>query len=215
MSDLHVFVSVGGTANDEQESFVRAVEDRLRGEGLIPHTVGRNTFSSDSPFKAVTELMDRCSGVVVIALERLYVEQGAEKRGGPNQNSLSKVKIATSWNQVEATMAYCRGFPLLVLVEDGLRADGLLEKGFDWYVQTIKVDPSSLHTQVFNGVLASWKDKLKARDKRQPASTSNLAEFTVGQLLGALRPAQLWSALAALAGVIAAAFAIGAKLVGG
>jgi hypothetical protein len=215
MADLHVFLSVGSTANDAQESFVRAVEDRLRGEGLIPHTVGRNTFSSDSPFKAVTELMDRCSGVVVIALERLYVEQGAEKRGGPNQDSLSKVKIATPWNQVEAAMAYCRGFPLLVLVEDGLRADGLLEKGFDWYVQTIKVDPSSLHTQIFNGVLANWKDKLKAQDKRQSASPSNLTELTVGQLLGALRPAQLWSVLVALAGVIAAAFAVGAKLFGG
>jgi hypothetical protein len=191
------------------------VEDRLRSEGLIPHTVGRNTFSSDSPFKAVTELMNRCCGVVVIAMERLHVAQGSEKRGGPNESALSDVKIATAWNQIEATMAYCRGFPLLVLAEEGLRADGLLEKGFDWYVQSIKVDPSSLHTQVFNGVLASWKEKLGARSKPQTTGTANPGELTVGQLLGALKPAQLWSALAALAGVVAAAFALGAKLIGG
>jgi hypothetical protein len=215
MAEQHVFVSVGGTANDAQESFVRAVEDRLRSEGLIPYTVGRNTFSSDSPFKAVTELMNRCSGVVVIALERLYVAQGSEKRGGPNEVGLSDVKIATSWNQIEAAMAYCRGFPLLVLVEEGLRADGLLEKGFDWYVQTIKLDPSSLHTQVFNGVLASWKDKLRARAEHQTTGTVSPTELTVGQLLGALKPAQLWSVLAALAGVVVAAFALGAKLIGG
>ena len=49
MNDLSVFVSVGGTANEQQEAFVRAVEERLRSEGLVPHTVGRNTFSADSP----------------------------------------------------------------------------------------------------------------------------------------------------------------------
>jgi hypothetical protein len=215
MAEPHVFVSVGSTANDTQEAFVRAVEDRLRTEGLIPHTVGRNTFSSDSPFKAVTELMNRCSGVVVIAFERLHVAQGSEKRGGPKESTLSDVKIATAWNQIEAAMAYCRGFPLLVLVEEGLRADGLLEKGLDWYVQTVKVDPSSLHTQVFNGVLADWKEKLGARAKRSTDATPNPGDLTVAQLLGALKPAQLWSALAALAGLIAAAFALGAKLIGG
>lgn len=215
MAELHVFVSVGGTANDAQESFVRAVEDRLRSEGLIPHTVGRNTFSSDSPFKAVTELMNRCSGVVVIALERLYCAQGSEKRGGPSESPLANVKLATAWNQVEAAMAYSRGVPLLVLVEDGLRADGLLEKGFDWYVQTVKLDQSSLHTQVFNGVLASWKEKLSPRTKQQASGTANPGELTVGQLLGALKPGQLWSVLAALAAVVTAAFALGAKFIGG
>jgi hypothetical protein len=56
MNELNVFVSVGGTATEQQEAFVRAVEDRLRSEGLVPHTVGRNTFSSDAPLKTVTEL---------------------------------------------------------------------------------------------------------------------------------------------------------------
>jgi hypothetical protein len=38
MSELKVFVSVGGTASEKQEAFVRAVEERLRSEGLVPHT---------------------------------------------------------------------------------------------------------------------------------------------------------------------------------
>ncbi|MGE0387674.1 MAG: hypothetical protein AB7Q97_23360 [Gammaproteobacteria bacterium] len=55
MNELNIFVSVGGTATEQQEAFVRAVEDRLRSEGLIPHTVGRNAFSADAPLKTVTE----------------------------------------------------------------------------------------------------------------------------------------------------------------
>ena len=214
MPDVPVFVSVGSTANEMQESFVRAVEDRLRSEGLIPHTVNRNTFTSGSPFKAVTELMDRCAGVVVIALERLHVAEGVEKRGGPNEKPLSDVKIATAWNQIEATMAYCCGYPLLVLVEEGLRADGLLEKDFDWYVQTVKLESASLNTQVFNGVLASWKEKLMLPGQKQVTARMNPADMTVGQLLGALKPTQLWSVLAAISALVAAAFALGAKLLG-
>src|SRR5262245_20274744 len=137
---MNVFVSVGSTSSPLQEDFVRAVEDRLRAESLVPHTVGRNVFTADSPFIAVTKLMDTCHGVVIIALERLYIESGSEKRGGTSQTALTDVKIATPWNHIEATMGYDRKLPLLVLVEEGVRADGLLEKGFDWYVQTVTLN---------------------------------------------------------------------------
>jgi hypothetical protein len=53
LDQLHVFVSVGGTASAAQEAFISAVEDRLKSEGMIPHTIGRNTFSTDAPLKAV------------------------------------------------------------------------------------------------------------------------------------------------------------------
>ena len=53
---MNVFVSVGAAATEQQEAFIRAVEDRLRSEGLVPHTVGRNTFSVDTPLKTVSDL---------------------------------------------------------------------------------------------------------------------------------------------------------------
>lgn len=209
---MNVFVSVGSTASPLQEDFVRAVEERLRAEGLVPQTVGRNVFSADSPFTAVTKLMDSCQGVVVIALERLYIETGVEKRGGPAKAALGDVKIASPWNQIEATMGYGRKLPLLVLVEEGVRADGLLEKGLDWYVQTITLSHDSLHTSTFNGVLASWKQKLAETPLKPVTSKVHPGEMTVAELLGALKPAQLWSALVGLAAALAGAFALGAKL---
>jgi len=218
MPDTPIFVSVGSTATAAQEAFVRAVEERLRAEGLVPHTVGRNSFSSESPFRAVTELLDRCAGVVVIALERLHIDHGAEKRGGAQEAALADVKLATPWNQIEAALAYSRGYPLLVLVEDGVRTDGLLETGFDWYVQSVRLDPAALATPVFNGVLSSWKAKLKPpmpRAALAPASVAaNPGERSVAQLLGELKPAQLWSVLIAAATLVGGAFALGAKLGG-
>ena len=93
---MNVFVSVGSTSSPGHEEFVRAVEDRLRAEGLVPQTVGRNVFSADSPFIAVTKLMESCSGVVVIALERLYIENGMEKRGGKSQAPIDLALVQRS-----------------------------------------------------------------------------------------------------------------------
>ena len=209
---MNVFVSVGSTSSVEQEEFVRAVEDRLRAEGLVPQTVGRNVFTADSPFSAVTKLMDNCAGVVVIALERLYIEVGSEKRGGSSQAAIGEVKVATPWNQIEATMGYVRKLPLLMLVEEGVRADGLLEKGFDWYVQTVTLNAGSLNTSTFNGVLASWRHKMSTPPAKVAQAVPLPNEMTVAQLIGALKPAQLWSCLGALAVALAGAFALGGKL---
>jgi hypothetical protein len=214
MKQLDVFVSVGGTATEHQEAFVRAVEDRLRSEGLIPHTVGRNTFGSDAPLKTVVDLMDICCGTVVIALERTYFPAGVEKRGGPKETPLADIRLPTPWNQIEAAMAQSRGHPLLIIVEHGLKSDGLLERGHDWYVQWVKPEAAALSTSEFNGVLASWKDKMIQRPKK-PAPVRAASDLTVAELVGSLKPGQLWSVLGALAALVAGAFALGGKLFGG
>lgn len=214
MDELNVFVSVGGAATEKQEAFVRAVEDRLRSEGLVPHTVGRNTFSADAPLKTVTELLDRCSGTVVIALERTYFAAGIEKRGGPKESALAEVKLPTPWNHIEAAMSYARGLPLMVIVEAGLKSEGLLERGYDWYVQWVNPEATALTSNEFNGVLASWKQKMM--DTRKNAVSSKTpADLTIAELLGGLKPVQLWSVLVALAALVAGAFALGGKLFNG
>ncbi len=213
MNELNVFVSVGGTATERQEAFVRAVEDRLRSEGMIPHTVGRNTFSADAPLKTVTELLDKCSGTLVIALERSHFASGTEKRGGPKEITLTDVKLPTPWNQIEAVMTYARGLPLMVVVEAGLKSEGLLERGYDWYVQWVQLEASALHSTEFSGVLASWKQKMAQTSKKVfPSKTAS--DLTVAEIIGGLKPTQLWSVLVALATLLAGAFALGGKFFG-
>ncbi|AFY29039.1 hypothetical protein [Cyanobium gracile] len=221
MEEKLIFVSVGATATAEQEAFVRSIEDRLRSESLIPKTVGRNTFSADAPLKAITELMEKCSGIVVIALERSYFPSGLDKRGGPRQVNLADTRLPTPWNHIEAAMAYTKHLPLLVIVEDGLKAEGLLEPGYDWYVQKLPLAETALVSNEFNGVLADWKEKVLALEPgagspspSPPALRGlNPAELSMLDLVGALRPVQLWSVAIGLAGLLAGAFSLGARLV--
>ena len=210
METKSIFVSVGSTCNSKQEEFVKAVEDRLRSEGLVPQTVGRNTFSSDAPLKAVTELMDRCSGIMVIALERSYFPSGTEKRGGNSEKSLQNISIATPWNHIEAAMAYSRHLPIFVITEEGLKAEGLIEPGYDWFVLSVPLDSSRLNTLQFNGVLSDWKSKI-LKYKSSSVQRINAGEMSVAELAGSLKPVQLWSLLIALAGFVGGAFTLGLK----
>lgn len=216
MDNIDVFVSVGGTSTMEQESFVVAVEERLKAEGLIPYTVGRNTFSSDAPLKTITSLMNSCSATVVIALQRKYFPEGFDKPGGEKQKELQNIKLSTPWNQIEAAMAYSHGHPLLVIVEEGLTYEGLLEEGNEWYVMSLPVDNNALNSKEFNGVLADWKAKIKQKIERRNETEElkvNPAELSLGVLLKSLTPIQLWSLLITLSGLLAGAFALGAKLI--
>ena len=213
MGQLNVFISVGGTSTQKQEQFVLAIEKRLRSEGLIPNTVGRNKFSSDAPLKTINSLMDECSGTIVIALERTYFPNGLEKRGGEKEIKLHEVRYPTPWNQIEAAMAYSRSQPLMLIIEHGLKSEGLLEKGYDWYVMWVEPNKDSLVTSEFSGVLSDWKKKVEAYDKNKIDKTEknkkDPAELTFGELFSNLKTSQLWGILTALATLIGGAFALG------
>lgn len=157
---IDVFISVGSTSKPEQEAFIQAVEQFLRDSGLNPRCVGRTDFSSVQPLKFIEQIMSQCSGTVVIALERIHIQDGLEKRGGEAEKLLSNVNMSTVWNQIEAGMAYLLGHPLLVIVERGLRKEGLLEPGYDWYIQSVDIDTSILHSREFAGVFADWKRRV-------------------------------------------------------
>jgi hypothetical protein len=162
-----IFVSVGRTT-PAQEDFVLAIEGRLRAEGFIPCTVGRNMWTAGAPLKKVLELMAECRGAVVIALERKYFPNGTESRGHPKLESpLQEVRLPTPFNQVEAAMAYTHGHPILMVVEDGLREEGLLERGNDWFVQRVELTRAALSTAEFNGIFASWKARCSLRRAKE------------------------------------------------
>lgn len=213
---MDIFVSVATGLNTQQEEFVAAVEDRLRAKGHTPRTIGRNTFSADAPLQAVTDLMKQCSGVVVIALERFHFPHGEERRGTDQHRSLADVKMTTAWNQIEAAMAYDAGLPLLVIVEQDLRKEGLLERGNDWYVQELPITPSSLSSPAFSGILDNWHDRIidRASSDNRRGKLTDISKMSVGELVFALRPAQAWTTLGAIVAALSVAFAAGAKLFG-
>ncbi|MFC7377728.1 hypothetical protein [Brevundimonas sp. GCM10030266] len=205
---IDVFVSVGTGLSAEQEAFVSAVEARLRALGCSPCTIGRNTFSADAPLRAITNQMDKCSGVVVIAVERYWIGDGFERRGSDAQKAVKDAGLATPWNQIEAALAYNRNLPLLVLVDQNVRCDGLLEKGNDWFVHQLPINPNSLNTPTFAGLLDNWRQRLST-SPRPSETVPDLGTVSLYAFIRSLRLSHVWAALGALAILLGGAFTAG------
>ena len=169
-----IFLSVGRTFTPQQEIFVSTLENFLTSQGFTPQTVGRTYFSSQQPLKAVMELMDECAGSIILAFERTQIVQAFEKRGSKDERQIADLKLPTVWNQIEATIAYSKGHPLLVIVENGLKAEGLLEQGYDWYVQSVPLSQDALSGREFQGMFSDWKRRveLNAAAKLDPKGSA-------------------------------------------
>jgi hypothetical protein len=160
---INVFLSVGRPFNSAQESFIASIERHLAANGLRPNTVGRNKFPSKQPLKSVANLMDNSAGALVVALERVSIASGFERRGAKEQAVITDQAIPTPWNQIEAAFAYSRQVPILVIREKKVRPEGLLEGRYDWYVFATELDPDFLTSTEFVGTFKSWRRDVSRR----------------------------------------------------
>ena len=205
---MDVFMSIGRTFTPEQEEFVAAVEQTVRDNQLTGRCLGRTEYSSEQPLKAIERLMTECSGTVIVAFERLYIESGIERRGSNEEKPIDGMSLPTVWNQIEAAMAYVMKQPLLVIVEDDLRSEGLLETGYDWYVQWVSLDRMILNDREFKGIFADWKRRVEEYHQNRDQVASGTAQvidpekLTIGQIVGSLKPQQLWAMGIAVAAAV-------------
>ncbi len=159
---IDIFLSVGRVQTPDQETFIQSVEKLLAEHDLRPRTVGRTDFTSGKPLETILSVMKECSGTLVIAFERFRFAAGVEFPGSPGSSNLKDVSLPTVWNQIEAGMAYSLGHPLLAVVEANLRDEGLLEDGYDWFVNWVTLTPESLQTDAFEDTFRHWKEKVAA-----------------------------------------------------
>ncbi len=162
MAGITVFVSVGRTSTPQQEEFVSGIEAHMVEHGLMPQALGRNYWSSKQPLRAIDELMNQCSGVAIVGFERLSVVQAIDRRGSDAQKELADFALPTVWNQIEAAMAYSRGLPILVLMQEDVRAEGLLELGNDWYVKRMRLGAEATSDREFRGIFEDWRSRVAA-----------------------------------------------------
>jgi hypothetical protein len=180
-----IFLSVGRTSTQAHEGFVSEIETYLKINGLNSRAIGRNEFSVQQPLKHVMELMNECSGTVVIAFERIHIEKGTNQRNSDKVELIKDENLPTVWNQIEAAMAYTLGHPLLVIAESGLRKEGLLET-YDWYIQWVSLNKSALYTPEFTGLFLDWKKRVE-KYKPKSLDVTDFDNMNVDQIIRSIQ----------------------------
>ncbi|WP_454854404.1 hypothetical protein [Promicromonospora soli] len=208
-----IFLSVGSGLNREQERFYAGLRDILRARGLNPRTLGRTDYLPDNePLDGISKVLDQCRGVIVLALERSHTEVLVDRPGTANERILRDVRLPTVWNQIEATMAYTKRLPLLVIVDERLSSEGLLEERYDWLVLRVPLDTAALADPHVNGVLTQWIANVQNHERLStnepavaPAANRSAEELSVHEVLSTLTVPQAWSLAVA---IVAAASAL-------
>jgi len=145
-NEMKVFMSCGSTFTDTQKAFVEELERFLQKEECVPHTVGKSSFSAIQPIRHARDVIQECDGAVVVAFERYRIEKGLEKPESKDEGSIDGWKLPTPWNQLEAAMAYGMELPLFIVVERGLKRQGMIGDRHEWYAQEIELSKDYLKT---------------------------------------------------------------------
>lgn len=221
-----IFVSCGPDCA-AHEAFVAAIERRLQLLGFEPRTVGRQTGGVWQPLPDARRLIGRCDGAVVIAFERTRILQGIEKPHAPDAPQPAPLgSLPTVWCQLEAAMAYAKDVPILVLVDEGVKRQGMLSDKSEWRGVQAPLTTAFLETEAFDRTLRSWVELVeesRARRAAAPAATTAPApgdpQTAMGHILKGLSRMTMAETLAVIAAVFAAlstvatvSFGLGQKL---
>jgi hypothetical protein len=98
--------------------------------------------------------MAQCSGAVVLGYPQAVVARGSLK-GKPISSELI---LPTEWNHIEASLAYARNLPLLIIHHSGIRR-GVFDRGaISRFIYEIDLaDPGWPLRQDIQGALTTWK----------------------------------------------------------
>jgi len=199
MTLRRVFVSMGTPYNEDSKRFRDELETLLRDScGVDPRIIGKNEYPSGSPLAHIRNTMRGCSGVIIVAYERKYIETGVEKRGSANEQALKKRIYTTPWNHIESAIAYSLDLPIYIFCQNGLTEEGLIESKNDWWVQSIDIAPGAVsRPEVVESIRAWINTRVVPRSQK-----SNMAKSLQGRVkLSEMTPHELWSFFGMVGGI--------------
>ena len=166
---ISVFLSHPQPITDAQKAFLARLSDWLSARGFWARTLGVTDYSDDVPLYAIRGLMAECNGLISVALRRTHITAGTRHvRAGQKYRpeAIQDEWLTSPWSQIEPAMAYQVGLPVLILKEEGVLAEGVLEKGIvGLYLpefDTMDVDPAHyLTSPEWEAIGNKWMQKVR------------------------------------------------------
>lgn len=163
----NVFISHGTPFNDYQKKFLDLIDNELKKNELKPVNLGRNNWSYKSPLKPIKRIMGTCKAAIIIGLERHHSYIGYDKEFSESHKEIIHKRSSTPWVQIEAGMAYQLGFPLLILKDKEVYAEGILDPNHsEFFVFEFDLEKNQVElTNELQQILLSWIRRVKRMRK--------------------------------------------------
>jgi hypothetical protein len=151
-----------------QETFISTIKIQLENRGFVCQTLGTSNYDMDAPLTAIRRMMLESNGILVVAFRRYWIEVGEENRGTDiprvRRSDMAGRWMTSPWPHIETAMGFQLGLPILTLREEGVHADGLLDRGarpgsypeFD-----LSATDSFLNTGQWLQISAQWESRVR------------------------------------------------------
>lgn len=128
-----VFLSYATPYEEQQWAFIKRIVAELINQLLFPRTLGMSENSAEAPLTAIRRMILSSFGMLCVGFRRVYINDAVSRPGLKEQEKIYKDEWLTSpYLQIEPSMAFQQGLPLLILTQKGVVLDevfgGILEK---------------------------------------------------------------------------------------
>jgi len=203
MASKNVFISMGRRYLDQHKDFLKALMALLDEYGVRPRVIDETDYPSENPLSDIAEVLRECSGAIIVAHERTFLQSGLEMQKRP----LADIRYSTPWNQIEGAMAFALDMPILILLQDGVSQDeGLFGTKTHWDVNVLpEISDAALSDSIVRNRISRWCDRVKARKPTQSPRLRIGESSTIPEFFGTFT---LWIWLL-WGGLILGAFSLG------
>jgi len=158
---IPTFLSYATPYNDLQQEFLNRVIEEIKDRLLFPRTLGRTDQYTETPLTGIRRMILSSFGFMTIAFRRVFVTEATSRPYTSQQQTFENFWLSSPYIQIETAMAYQRGLPIMILVEEGVSMNnvfgGLLEQGAGPFT-IIRFNPQNQQSieDFFNSVF--WKE---------------------------------------------------------
>ncbi len=158
-----IFISKPNALNERQKVFWDELQGLLNERGLYPRTLGETDFPNCPPIEAVRRVLHECEGIIVLGLRQVELIEARLKGGTEKEKLVSGAYLPTSWNHIEAGMAFMLDLPLLIIREEGI-SDGIFGVGnTDRFIHQAELSIEWLHSPRFLQPFNDWIEEVIKR----------------------------------------------------
>jgi uncharacterized protein YjbI with pentapeptide repeats len=130
-----IFVSRLGLMDSQQELYYNNILNYISDKFKVNFvSLDRTAYRKYGQLSMIHDNMSKCSGVIVFAFSHLSVTEGVicKNLKEPYKQEIKDCSYSSSWLQIETAFAKSMNIPTLIVMEDGVRDDGIWD---DFIVQ--------------------------------------------------------------------------------
>ncbi len=163
---IDIFVSRPTWVADEFTEGLNGFLSFLDSHDIKPRTLGSTDYPTESPLDEVIKIMDECKGVIILGYPQIYVTSGKIK-----ERENIDILLPTEWNHIEATLAYVKKKPLLIIHHKGITR-GIFERGaINKFIYEKDLSKNTWFlSENIKGALMKWKASIERQLGKSGAS---------------------------------------------